>query len=425
MQDTQKFQDELLRDIFPLGNSEIIVQRFGDPDQAIFHGIGSEESNDSFNGKLTGDMDFVVHKSHRFDGQLADKIKNLSFNGIPLETELTEEILVTRSQAHSSGENFEHCVIIFNDDTLDGVIQSFGDIVFEQFNEGYRKSNKFIVKALGAVGNEIDPNLEQLKIGHYWIEYDKSKAKNKFKENSLIEAVRYCRQSSSPDWSDSYKLLLNSVLKLLRLAGKNNENDHRYTGTSLQNFLKANNNWKLFRKILYCLLNDEQSLDQECWENICNNLTSFFDLQDSPEAARQYLAYTEEILDIESQDEEIGEEDNRAVVSLPENMIKHHGGFSIHLSTIHGVKGETHDATLVMETKYRKYDIGELLNHVAGIDVNRVTQKTKIKFSRQLYVAASRPRHLLCFSIHEKRISQPQRDALENLGWCLCDLADG
>lgn len=50
---------------------------------------------------------------------------------------------------------------------------------------------------------------------------------------------------------------------------------------------------------------------------------------------------------------------------------------------------------------------------------------SKIKFSRQLYVAASRPRHLLCLAIHEDRISQPQRDALINLGWCLSDLGNG
>lgn len=425
MQDTQKFQDELLCGIFPQDNPEVIFQRFGDPDQAIFYGIGNEESNDSFNEKQADDMDFVIHKSHRFNGQLACKIKSLSLNKISLETELTEETLVTRSQAHSSGENFEHCVIVFNDDTLNGVIQSFGDIVSEQFHEEYKRSNKFIVKALGAVGNEIDPNVEQLKIGHYWIDYDKSKAKNRFKENSLIEVVRYCRQSSSSDLSDSYKLLFNSIVKLLRLAGKSDASGHRYTATSIQNFLKDSNNWIPFRKTIYFLLGDTQTLDQERWKSVCDDLNSIFDLQDLPEEARQYLIYTEETLNIENQNEGSGEEDNSSVISLPENMVKHPDGFDIHLSTIHGVKGETHDATLVMETRFHNYDIGQLLNHIAALDVTRVIQKLKIKFSRQLYVAVSRPRHLLCIAIHEERISQPQRDALINLGWCLNDLGNG
>ncbi len=424
MQDTQKFQDKLLRNIFPLDDSEIIVQRFGDPDQAIFHGIGSEEPNDSFNEKLGKDMDFVIHKSHRFDGQLADKIKNLSFNGIQLETELIEEAIVARSEAHSSGENFEHCVIVFNNNTLDLVIQCFGDIVSEQFHEEYKRSDQFIVKALGAVGNEIDPTVEQLKIGHYWAEYDKSKAKNSFKENTLVEMVQYCRQSLSTDWSDSYKLLLNSILKLLRMAGKRDKHGHWHTVTSLKKSLKTGNNWNSFRKTLHFLLNDKNPLDQEVWRRICNVFTALFDLRSPPEEVRHYLVYTEVNFNIKIQNER-NEEDNGDVISLPENMVKHPDGFRIHLSTIHGVKGETHDATLVMETKNRNYDIGHLLNHIAGLDVTRVTQKTKIKFSRQLYVAASRPRHLLCLAIHEDRISQPQRDALGNLGWCLSDLCNG
>ncbi len=425
MQDTQKFQDELLRNIFPLDSSEIIAQRFGDPDQAIFHGTGKEESNNSFNGKLSEDMDFVVHKSYRFDGQLADKIKSLSLNKIPLETELTEKILVTRSQIHSSGENFEHCVIVFDGDTLDGVIQYFGDIVSEQFSEEFKKSDQFTVKALGAVGNEIDPTVEQLKIGHYWAQYDKRKAKNSFKESSLIEVVRYCRQLSSSDWSSGYKLLLNSILKLLRLAEKYDFNGRRHTSMSLRYILEADNNWSEFRKTLHLLLNDKHPLNQRLWAHICEILILLFDFQDTPLEANEYLVYSEESSAIARKNDVELEEHDNSVISLPENMVKHPDGFQIHLSTIHGVKGETHDATLVMETKYYNYDIGQLLNHMAGLNVERITQQRKTKFSRQLYVAASRPRHLLCLAIHSDRISQPQRDAMIGLGWSLSDLGHG
>ena len=423
MQDTQKLQDELLCGIYPLDDPNVIIQRFGDPDQAIFNGTGSDEANESFNGKLAADMDYVVHKSHRFDGHLAGKIKPLSNNGIPLETELIEEALIERSLAHSSGDSFEHSVIVFNDGNRGDVLQSFANIVSDQFHEEYKASDKFVVKAIGAVGNEIDPAVEQLKIGHYWTNYEKSKAKNNFKESSLIEAVRYCRQSSS-DWSDGYKLLFNSVLRFLRLAGKSDENGRNYTSTSLRNSLKMVNNWSHFRKILYLLLSDTPPLDQGYWESICDGLTSLFDIQGAPEEAGQYLVYTEDTPDTENQNEGLGEEDNGSVISLPENMVMHPDGFNIQLSTIHGVKGETHDATLVMETRNRKYDIAELLNHIAGLDVTRHNQKTKIKFSRQLYVAASRPRHLLCMSIHEDRIDEGQKAALEALGWNVSSISE-
>src|SRR5690606_15275286 len=254
MQDTQAHQDEILCEIFPLDSSEIIVQRFGDPDQAIFHGSGSEEPNISFNGKSKEEMDFVVDKSHRFNAELAAKIKPLSYNCIPLETELSGKTLDMRLHAHSKTGVFEHSVIVFNDDTRNSVIQAFGDIVSEQFSEEYKCSSNFNVKALGAVGNEIDREEEQLKIGHYWDDYEKSKAKNNFKENSLIEAVRYCRQLSSSDFSESYKLLFNCILKLLWLAKCFDEEGRRYTKTSLRDSLIADDNFTSFRKTIYLLL---------------------------------------------------------------------------------------------------------------------------------------------------------------------------
>lgn len=437
MQDTQKFQDELICEIFPLGDSDVIIQRFGDPDQAIFHDSASEMPNDSFNMKSTVDMDYVVHKSHRFDAELAEKIKPLSQNSIPLETELSEEALVQRSNAHASGESFEHCVIIFNDDTRNEVIQYFGNNVSEQFHGEFKNSNKFMVKALGAVGNEIDPAVEQLKIGHYWNGYDKNRAKSNFKPNSLIEAARYCRQSSSPDVSAGYKLLFDSFLKLMRLAKRFEENGLSYTRISLRDFLKSNNTWGSFRRNLHLLLNDTNPLNQEYWVSICEDFILLLDLQDLSVEAIQYLAY-EEVLATENQNERIGEVEASAVIPSSENIIKHPDGFDIHLSTIHGVKGETHDATLVMETKNHCFDLEAMLPYLIKELPNEQHQNANLPnkphhsrnfkpnkiFMRQLYVAVSRPRHLLCLAIHTDRISQRQREALSGLGWCLCDLGD-
>ncbi|HGP0782721.1 TPA: UvrD-helicase domain-containing protein, partial [Salmonella enterica subsp. houtenae serovar Houten] len=132
MQDTQKFQDELLRKVF-LQNSPLIVQRFGDPEQSIFNNIGTEEPNQSFNGKLRDQMDYIIHTSHRFDGVLSNKICKLSFNEISLETELTEANLLDRAQAHTTRDRFSDTVIIFNDDTCEEVIEHFAQIVSNQF----------------------------------------------------------------------------------------------------------------------------------------------------------------------------------------------------------------------------------------------------------------------------------------------------
>ena len=82
---------------------------------------------------------------------------------------------------------------------------------------------------------------------------------------------------------------------------------------------------------------------------------------------------------------------------------------------------------LVLETKYsRWFDVAEVLDYL--IDTNKArpqenlaspTSKPSILagFHKRLYVACSRPRHLLCLAIHEEHIDDEQQTALSELGW--------
>ncbi len=48
---------------------------------------------------------------------------------------------------------------------------------------------------------------------------------------------------------------------------------------------------------------------------------------------------------------------------------------------------------------------------------NRRAFKPNKVFMRQLYVAMSRPKYLLCLAIHSDRISDLQKTQLEEKGW--------
>ncbi|MEH6467447.1 MAG: hypothetical protein V7722_07425, partial [Porticoccus sp.] len=89
----------------------------------------------------------------------------------------------------------------------------------------------------------------------------------------------------------------------------------------------------------------------------------------------------------------------------------------VEVGTIHSVKGETHDATLVLETKNHQFDIAVLVNNISLKDSGKITAVRKSKFARLLYVAASRPKTLLCFAAHQERINNDQRQALQANGW--------
>ena len=69
--------------------------------------------------------------------------------------------------------------------------------------------------------------------------------------------------------------------------------------------------------------------------------------------------------------------------------------------TIHGVKGETHDATLYLETdRCRASDLNRILPYYG---VGRLGKSSLFDSSRKLaYVGFSRPRYLLCVVMQSK-----------------------
>lgn len=75
-------------------------------------------------------------------------------------------------------------------------------------------------------------------------------------------------------------------------------------------------------------------------------------------------------------------------------------GGAIEISSVHAVKGETHTATLYLDTFYYGYDVHRILPFLNGIlptgkEQSRVKESMKVAF-----VGCSRPTHLLCVAIH-------------------------
>lgn len=92
------------------------------------------------------------------------------------------------------------------------------------------------------------------------------------------------------------------------------------------------------------------------------------------------------------------------------------------LGTTAGMKGETHSASLVMESyggTSRKFDVALGLEYIAGIASKKLDKlpKTQQAQMRNLYVAMSRPATLLCLAANEERVPPELRTALLNKGW--------
>ncbi len=101
------------------------------------------------------------------------------------------------------------------------------------------------------------------------------------------------------------------------------------------------------------------------------------------------------------------------------NSFKHQDVL-IHLNTIHGVKGETHLSTLLLESTIRAdySDLVDIMPFLLGSHDEDLTKVIKIKDTLKLaYVALSRPTHFAGIAINEEHISQEDILIAQRHGW--------
>ena len=103
----------------------------------------------------------------------------------------------------------------------------------------------------------------------------------------------------------------------------------------------------------------------------------------------------------------------------------------IRLGSIHSVKGETHTATLVLDSYYYNHHLSELkpwlLGAKAGGSMVNNRGRQVFEGSRTLgrlklhYVAMTRPTHLLCVAMRKDVFDAGELDILTGRGWEVID----
>ena len=75
-------------------------------------------------------------------------------------------------------------------------------------------------------------------------------------------------------------------------------------------------------------------------------------------------------------------------------------GRRIQFDTVHGVKGETHDATIYLETEMK--GSSDIVRILPQLGIGRGSSSPLYNYSRKLvYVGMSRPKSLLCLAVQE------------------------
>ena len=84
---------------------------------------------------------------------------------------------------------------------------------------------------------------------------------------------------------------------------------------------------------------------------------------------------------------------------------------AIRVGSIHSVKGETHTATLVLETFWHDHNMASIRNWLCGYRKGSHAQGIRIQDRLKIhYVAMTRPSHLLCLAVMRNVFENDQGD---------------
>lgn len=399
MQDTLRFQDELINHLFG-DTAECTLQKIGDPDQAIFDGMAGEPPNETFNAALNL---APIPDSGRFTATIADKFCGLS----------TRRIALTGSRLASV--NAPACTfILYGNDTIGSVLDQFGAIL-----AGLPDAERRIVKAVGgrAEGGA-------LSIQSYWQAFDRNQASQGMAPATFCECVRRAMDLKEGPVHAHFQHLRQGLVELLRLGDKTvigrSGGAVPITRANLRRYFASVDKTSLINTLMADLVL-RSALTAAEWADIAQVLCDICDVDIGNFAIAEYLAYADrapELLDASA---------------LPGNVYLTPSGIPLEVSTIHGVKGETHDATLVLETKFGAlFDVREMLPFMINPALERPAfdpahasthASIRASFMKKMYVATTRARQLVCIAMHRDRISQQDRTTLtDQKGWSFIEL---
>ncbi len=396
MQDMDTQQYELLEDLFyNSGRSSCVFQRIGDRNQSIYNSV---EANDVWEDR---DIVLPLSESLRLSPENANIVSNFA---------------VYRGQAFSINGIHESALkphlIIYDDSTIEQVIPCFAELIRNyKDNEQLSDFNKYPVRVIAwntEWNNDADrSNISKLRLVDYYKDYSRVAVKSKIDYKNL-KCYLFYYDRNRLTLESIRKNILASFLKILRLENIRYNNDRVYTKRLLLEHLKELDLTK-YEEFLLNLFNWSMSIVRGEITNVLNEIRVY--IPTFPIFEGQTLDSSHEFL----RDETLESSTEITPDSFPPNKLRL-SGIDMEISSVHAVKGQTHCATLYLESYYSRgygnYESERLRNQFLSRQtisetINSIrTSHDLIKQSAKMaFVGFSRPTNLLCVGIHRNRFN--------------------
>ena len=403
MQDMGKHQYELIEKLFYRNNCDCILQRVGDINQAIYN-LGKSDTNSIWQQR---EPILPLSNSHRLSPNIAKIVNRLAINTVDYAV-----------QGNNHGAVLRPHILCFNDDTIKDVIPFFSRLVHQYHNE--EKLPNFGRKPIKAVAwnvnwkeDEVSRNdIYKLRLEDYFTPFDINTNRSKIDYKCLKEYLIY-HQKDINTLASVRKNILNAFIKILRIENIRDDSQNNpmfYTKRKLLNKIKDENE-ELYEKIKLNLYQWSVGVVEGNIGNVLANVQSFVPellefFECSVKNCQRFIA-----------DEDVRETEDIEIIA--QSNIYYEYGFEIDVASVHSVKGQTHCATLYLESYYHDYESKKLKNFFLGGEID-LGKRRQVEASKMMYVGFSRPMDLLCFAVHEDRLND-LRESLKD-EWKIIDI---
>ncbi|MHB1092019.1 UvrD-helicase domain-containing protein [Thiobacillus sp.] len=400
MQDTSWAQEELLDRLF---DKSVTIQRLGDRNQRI---LGSDAGAEKLTFPRAPALS--IGTSKRFGPAIAGVVSGVRVDG--------PAVVGEGEDAHSP------LLLTYATARVGEVLMAFGQKVLDRFDDEQLTSGS--VKALCA-RKQGDAKKEEpgRTLIDYWPHYE-AEAKSSGSRAERFWALL----ASSRATADTAATLAaragdarRAVLLVLRAAGSQHVSNVRDGPQLLRQLHEAGQDTTPIRLLCRDLvLNNGLALTKASRLAVPG---LFFESLKSLLPAELTLDKFAKLPVFEEPDDVPEVEVNQRVCQVS------HGGrqVNVQIGTVASMKGETHLATMVLESfgwPARRFDLKEAMPVVAGLAVRdpKMTENQLALF-RNLYVGMSRPTSFLCVAVNENRVSDECKNALLAQGWVVEHLA--
>ncbi|MCJ7651333.1 MAG: UvrD-helicase domain-containing protein [Candidatus Lokiarchaeota archaeon] len=398
MQDMDLHQYNLLEKLFfDEGNSETVYQRIGDKNQAIFDGEVKLEDIWVYRANR-----LELNGSNRLSGNNAGAVKYFGLEFIEIEGR--------NRNSDGSEINIKPHIIVFDDRTKSKVIEKFADII-KEFQNGTKipLNPKYPFKVI-CWRKEVEGNNKIALTDYFDFKVDKHKPKVDYE--CLSDFIRNCKLSSN-EFREVRKNIINALLKILRLEEVQSTDGRNFTESKLILFIKDNSKhtelYELFMKKIFLW---SKGIIQGKHEDVITKIKTYI-----PEFLLLFGKTINKSRDFISLISTNSQQPTTASNNKSENVfIKN--GVEVEITTIHASKGQTHTATLYLESFFYQglghYESERLKQQFKNTSLATNAIKVVKQSARMVYVGFSRPTHLLCFAVHKNRFDANLSDIDRN-----------